>query len=116
MKYLITENIGEKCRVIATNVPKVVERFLDHDEVIEYSGSDVAVTILEPELLRNEQGNITSESLKWLQQLVFSHSSQSYSPSLQQEASSPKRERSTVSFDANSVDNFLRSINTKRGN
>jgi len=116
MKYLITENIGEKCRVIATNIPKVVQRFLKHEEVIEYSDSDVAITILETHLIRNEQGEISPESQQWLQQLVFSYSSASSSESQQQEESLPKRERSTTSFDATSVDNFLRSINTKRGN
>jgi hypothetical protein len=115
MQYLITENIGEKCRVIATNVPKVVQRFLDHEEVIEYSDSDVAVTILEPHLIRNEQGEISPESQQWLQQLVFSYSSASSSELQQQEALSPKRERSTTSFDAASVDNFLSKINRKRG-
>ena len=115
MQYLITENIGEKCRVIATNIPKVVQRFLNHDEVIEYSDSDVAITILEPHLIRNEQGEISPESQQWLQQLVSSYSSASSSESQPQEESSPKKERSTTSFDAASVDNFLATINRKRG-
>ena len=115
MQYLIAENTRGICRVIATNVPKVTDRHLDHDEVVELGDRGVAITVLESDLVRDQDGEITPESQQWLQQLVSSYSSHSSSEPQPQEESLPKRERSTTSFDAASVDNFLSSINRKRG-
>ena len=115
MQYLIAENTRGICRVIATNVPKVSDRHLDHDEVVELGDRGVAITVLESDLVRDQDGEITPESQQWLQQLVSSYSSHSSSEPQQQEESSPKQERRRGSFDAGSVDNFLSSINRKRG-
>tara|TARA_R100000388_G_scaffold61287_1_gene44914 strand:- start:501 stop:863 length:363 start_codon:yes stop_codon:yes gene_type:complete len=115
LQFLIAENTRGICRVIATNVPTVVERYLDHDEVAELGDRGVAVTVLEQDLIRDQAGEITSETRAWLQQLVSSFSSASSSDSPPQEVSSQSEERETGSFGAASVDNFLGSINQKRG-
>ena len=114
-QYLIAENTRGICRVIATNVPTVVERYLDHYEVAELGDRGVAVTVLESDLVRDQDGEITTESRIWLQQLVSSYSSASSSDSPPLAASSQRRERRTGSFGADSVDSFLSSINRKRG-
>jgi hypothetical protein len=113
--YLIAENTRGICRVIATNVPTVVERYLDHDEVEELGDRGVAVTVLESDLVRDQDGEVTPETRTWLQQLVSSYSSASSSDSPPLAGSSQRRERRTGSFGAASVDNFLSSINQKRG-
>ena len=116
MDYLIAENTRSICRVIATNVTKIRDRYLDHDEVAELGDRGVAITVLESDLIRDQDGIITQESKQWLQQLVSCYSSHSSSEPQQQEESSPKQERRRGSFDAGSVDNFLSKINRKRGN
>jgi len=115
MQYLIAENTRGICRVIATNVPTVSDRHLDHDEVVELGDRGVAITVLESDLVRDQDGEITPETQQWLQQLVSSYSSASSSEPQQQEESSQSKERRTGSFGAASVDNFLSSINRKRG-
>jgi len=113
--FLIAEFTGGICRVLATNVPKMVERYLDYEEVEELGDRGVAVTILKSDLVRDHDDNITTETRAWLQQLVSSSSSRSSSDSPQQAASSQRRERRTGSFGAASADSFLSSINRKRG-
>jgi hypothetical protein len=114
--FLIAEFTGGICRVLATNVPKMVERYLEYEEVEELGDRGVAVTILKSDLVRDHDDNITPETRRWLQQLVSSSCSASSSDSPPLAASSQRRERRTGSFGAASVDNFLGSINRKRGN
>ena len=115
MQYLIAENTRGKCTLIATNVPKITHRHLTHIEVENLGDRGVAVTVLESNLIRDQDGEITPETRTWLQQLVSSYSSHSSSESQQQEESSQSKERRTESFGADSVDNFLSTINRKRG-
>ena len=87
--YLLAENTRGICRVLATNVPTVVERYLDHDEVEELGDRGVAVTVLESDLVRDQDGEVTPETRTWLQQLVSSVSSASSSDSPPPAAAGP---------------------------
>ena len=116
MQYLIVEKSSTNVGVLATNVPTITESTLSYSRVQALADTGVSVTLISPELIRDGRNEITPETQSWLQRLLSSSSSASYLEQLVPEESLPKKEKETASFDAGTVDNFLSSINRKRGN